>query len=86
MSASLDSQFSNKAFGVGLGSVTHPMLSDFHPKGKVAADYDVYNEQSGMAKRSAFVIDKDGVVRFSREYTGPLPDVEELLAEVDKLA
>ena len=76
-----------RAFSTGLGGVTHPILSDYHPKGKVAIAYDVYNEEVGLPKRSAFVIDKDGVVRYSKESpAGSLPDVEELLAELDKLA
>ncbi len=85
LSASVDSQFSSKVFGMGLGGVSHPILADFHPKGQVATAFGVYNEDAGIAKRSAFVIDKEGVVRFSKEYTGSLPDVDELLAEVDKL-
>ena len=56
-----------------------------HPKGKVATAYGIYNDESGMSKRAAFVIDKEGIVRFSKVYSGGLPDVEELLAELDKL-
>jgi len=85
LSASTDSQFANKAFGVGLGGVTHPILSDFHPKGSVAKAYEIYNEDGGRANRAAFVIDKNGVVKFSKEYTGGLPDIDELLGEIDKL-
>ena len=85
LSASTDSQYANKSFGVGLGGVTHPILSDFHPKGEVAKSYEVYNDEGGRANRSAFIIDKNGVVRFSKEYTGGLPDIDELLAEIDRL-
>ncbi len=85
MSASVDSQFANRAFGTALGGVTHPILADFHPKGKVAQDYGIYNEDAGIARRSVFIIDKDGVVRYKKVYSQGLPDVEELLAEVDKL-
>ena len=72
-------------FANGLGGVTHPVLSDYHPKGQVAGAYGIYNDESGMSRRAAFVIDKEGVVRFSKVYSGGLPDMEELLAEVDKL-
>ena len=85
LSASTDSQFSQRAFSVGLGGVTHPILADFHPKGATAKAFDVYNEESGLPRRSVFIIDKDGVVRFSNVYTSGLPDVEDLLAELDKL-
>lgn len=85
MSASVDSQFSHKAFGASLGGVTHPILSDFHPKGQVAEAYGVYNEEHGFVRRSVFIIDKDGIVRYKQVYSRGLPNVEEILAEVDKL-
>ena len=85
LSASADSQYSQRAFGVGLGMVTHPILADWHPKGEVAKAYGVWNDRGGNPIRSVFIIDKSGVVRFSREYTGGLPNVDEVLAEVDKL-
>lgn len=85
MSASVDSQFAHKAFGAALGGVTHPILSDFHPKGSVAQAYGIYNEDVGIARRAVFIIDKDGIVRYQQVYTKGLPDVDELLAEVDKL-
>ena len=85
MSASVDSQFAHKAFGAALGGVTHPILSDFHPKGSVAQAYGVYNDDVGIARRSVFIIDKDGIVRYKQVYTQGLPNVEEILAEVGKL-
>jgi len=42
-----------------------PLLSDFWPHGAVAQSYGVFNEDAGMANRGTFLIDKDGVVRFS---------------------
>jgi len=85
LSASCDSQYANKAFAIGLGGVTHPIVSDWHPKGKVAQEWGVYNADRGLPIRSAFVIDKEGIVRFKKIYTGELPTPEELLAELDKL-
>ena len=85
MSASVDSQFSQRAFGASLGGVAHPILADFHPKGAVASAFGVYNEERGIATRSVFIIDKDGVVRWKKVYTSGLPDVNEVLAEVEKL-
>jgi peroxiredoxin len=72
-------------FCAGMGGVSHPVLSDFHPHGAVARAYDVFNEANGQPRRAAFLIDKDGVIRFSQEYQGVLPQVDDLLAEVDKL-
>ena len=42
-----------------------PLLADFEPKGAVAKMYGVYNEESGEAERALFVIDSNGLVRWS---------------------
>lgn len=49
---------------------TFPLLSDFWPHGAVAQQYDVFNEAAGIANRGTFVVDKDGIIRFS-EMNGP---------------
>ena len=66
--------------------MAHPILADFHPKGGVAKSFDVYNEETGLPRRSVFVIDKEGVVRFSTVYTSGLPAVDDVIAELDKIA
>lgn len=39
-----------------------------------------------MDKRAAFVVDKDGVIRYAKEYApGTIPECKELLAELTKL-
>ncbi|HEV8600856.1 MAG TPA: redoxin domain-containing protein [Gemmatimonadales bacterium] len=45
------------------------LLSDFEPKGEVARQYGVYNAQEGTTERALFVIDGDGVIRWS--YVSP---------------
>ena len=47
-----------------------PILSDFEPKGEVARKYGVYRKEEGVAERALFVIDKDGVIRWS--YVSPI--------------
>ena len=42
-----------------------PLLSDFEPKGAVAKTYGAYRPQDGTAARALFVIDADGVIRWS---------------------
>jgi len=42
-----------------------PLLSDFWPHGKVAKAYDVFDERSGAARRSSYIIDREGIVRWS---------------------
>ena len=82
----MDSTPSLRAFAAGLGGVGYPLLSDFHPKGAVLQQLDLYNEERGNARRSASLIDKEGVVRWHRVYQpGTLPDPDEALTELDKL-
>ncbi len=62
------------------------MLADFHPKGQVSKLYGVYNEERGTADRAVVIVDKRGIVRFSRVYTSmPELDIADILAEIGKL-
>jgi len=47
-----------------------PLLSDFEPKGEVARAYHVYRAEAGTSERALYVIDADGVVRWS--YVSPV--------------
>jgi peroxiredoxin len=42
-----------------------PLLTDFEPKGGVARKYGVYRDQEGTSERALFVIDADGIIRWS---------------------
>src|SRR5213593_1987556 len=42
-----------------------PLLADFEPKGAVARAYGVYREADGVCERALFVIDGEGVIRWS---------------------
>ncbi|HVH38890.1 MAG TPA: redoxin domain-containing protein [Gemmatimonadaceae bacterium] len=46
-----------------------PLLADFEPKGGTARAYGAYDEKVGTAERALFVIDGDGVIRWS--YVSP---------------
>ena len=46
-----------------------PLLSDFEPKGVVARLYGVYDQRDGTSERALFVIDGDGIIRWS--YVSP---------------
>lgn len=46
-------------------SYQFPVLSDFWPHGKTARDYDVFVEERGCALRGTFIIDREGVIRWS---------------------
>jgi peroxiredoxin len=43
----------------------YPLLSDFWPHGQVASAYGVFNEALGAPERGTFVIDKQGIVRWT---------------------
>lgn len=57
--------FSQQAFARGLG-VRFPLVSDWGRDVAAAygVRYDVWKGHDGVAKRSLFVIDRDGVVRY----------------------
>jgi peroxiredoxin len=47
-----------------------PLLSDFEPKGDVSRRYGAYRERDGFSERALYVIDADGIVRWS--YLSPV--------------
>lgn len=60
-----------------------PLLSDFNKEvsGAYGTLYDTWIfDMKGVSKRSAFVIDKDGVIRYAEvlESAGDLPDFEKI--------
>ena len=64
-----------------------PLLADFEPKGAVARRYGVYRNGEGTSERALFVIDPDGVIRWS--YVSPVgvnPGADGILAALDTLA
>lgn len=68
-----------------MGGINFPMLSDFYPHGAVCTMYDCLRPEGGFPKRAVFIIDKQGVVRFRKEYDKGIPENKELLAELDKI-
>jgi peroxiredoxin len=63
-----------------------PLLADFEPKGGVARAYGVYRSQDGICERALFVIDSDGIIRWS--YVSPLgvnPGADGILAALEAL-
>jgi len=59
-----DSPFTLKEWATAQ-SLTYPVLSDFWPHGAVAQAYGVFNDDLGCAVRGTFLIDGEGVVRWS---------------------
>jgi mycoredoxin-dependent peroxiredoxin len=64
LAVSCDSVQTLRAFAEREG-YDFPLLSDFWPHGAVARSYGVFNEKVGVAVRGSFLIDPEGVVRWS---------------------
>jgi peroxiredoxin len=60
LGVSVDSTWANRAFREQIGA-EFPILSDF--KREAARAYGVMNEANGVARRSTFVIDPEGIVQ-----------------------
>jgi len=86
---SVDTFFALKAFQTDQ-KLTFPLLSDFNKQ--VIRDYGVFNEDmiglKGIAKRAVFVIDKDGIVRYSEVLADARnePDYDKVFEALQQLA
>jgi peroxiredoxin len=82
---SVDSAWCHAAFAQHR-NLHFSLLADFHPKGEAAKIYGVYDEQNGVSKRALFVLDGEGVIRWS--YVSPMgvnPDAEGILATLEQM-
>jgi peroxiredoxin len=87
---SVDSVFSHQAFAKELGGLPYELIADFERK--MVTDYGVRRDDvegySGIPRRTAFVIDGAGIIRWtwttSREK--PQPDYDLVLEEARKAA
>jgi peroxiredoxin len=63
-----------------------PLLPDFEPKGEISRLYGVYRDGDGTSERALFVIDRDGVIRWS--YVSPVgmnPGADGILKALEDL-
>ena len=66
LGVSVDSQYSHLAWlqtdreAGGLGDIAYPLVSDLNKT--IARDYNVLDEDAGVAVRGLFIIDPDGVI------------------------
>ena len=82
---SVDSVWSHLAFAKDR-NLHFPLLSDFEPKGEVARTYQVYRAKDGTTERALFVIDADGIIRWS--YVSPVgvnPGADGILRALESL-
>ncbi|MDX2646417.1 peroxiredoxin [Streptomyces sp. PA03-1a] len=75
LAVSNDSMHTQRVFAEQEG-LEYPLLSDFWPHGEVSRAYGVFAEDKGCAVRGTFVIDKEGVVRWT--VVNGLPDARDL--------
>ena len=88
LAVAVTATFSQQAFAASLG-VDFPLLSDWDRTVCAAygVRYDVWKGHAGLAKRSVFVIDRGGTVRY-RWVTDDalvLPDLDAVVAALREL-
>ena len=85
MGISVDSVFCHRAFADSLG-IPFPLLSDFNRE--VCRTYGAYHDEilglKGIAKRAAFLIGRDGLVKYEwvSDDPGALPDMTEIKGRI----
>jgi len=82
---SVDGVWSHRAFAQDR-NLRFPLLADFEPKGEVARAYQVYRAQEGTSERALYVIDAEGLVRWS--YVSPVsvnPGADGILRALERL-
>lgn len=68
LAISVDGKWCHQAYAQQRG-LRFPLLNDFEPKGAVSRRYGVYDGEQGVARRALFVIDAEGMIRWS--YVSP---------------
>ncbi len=75
-----------KAWAEQLGGLPFPLLSDYWPHGAIGKAYGVFNDERGMDKRSAFLVDAKGVIRYAKVYEpGTIPESKDLLERLRQI-
>jgi peroxiredoxin len=83
---SVDGAWCHRAFAESR-NLHFPLLADFHPKGAVSQEYGVYDGEIGMSVRALFVLDGDGLIRWS--YVSPIgvnPGADGILTALESMA
>ena len=82
---SVDGVWCHRAFKEAR-NLRFPLLADFEPKGAVSRAYGVYREKDGISERALFVIDAEGIIRWS--YLSPIgvnPGADGVLTALEAL-
>jgi peroxiredoxin len=82
---SVDGVWCHKAFAEAR-HLKFPLLADFEPKGAVSRSYGAYRARDGFSERALFLVDRDGVIRWS--YLSPVdvnPGADGILEALEAL-
>jgi peroxiredoxin len=85
LGVSVDGEWCHKAYAEAM-RIKFPLLSDFEPKGEVSRRYGAYDADHGVSQRALFVIDGNGVIRWS--YLSPAavnPGADGIFRALDEL-
>jgi len=85
LAISVDGVWSHLAFSKDRKYRGITLLSDFEPKGAIAKAYGVYRNGDGTSERALFVLDENGIVRWS--YLSPVgvnPGADGILAALEE--
>jgi peroxiredoxin len=85
LGVSVDGIWSHLAFAKDR-NLHFPLLADFEPKGEVSRRYNAYRDSDGTSERALYVIDEEGVIRWS--YISPVglnPGADGILRALESL-
>ncbi len=86
LAISCDPIASKQAWGISLGGISFPLVSDFWPHGEMSSAYGVFNAEFGRPDRAIFIVDTAGVIRWRKVFeAGTLPDNSELSAALREI-
>lgn len=88
LGVSVDSFFTLNQFKKQQG-LNYPLLSDFNKEAATAYGclYEEFFGYKGVAKRSAFIVDREGIIRYAEvlEKAGDLPDFDSIRTTLARL-
>ncbi|HVH16292.1 MAG TPA: redoxin domain-containing protein [Candidatus Angelobacter sp.] len=85
LAISVDNIWSHLAFAKDR-KLNFPVLADFEPKGDVSRKYGAFKEKIGESARALFIIDGQGIVRWSHlSPDGVNPGAEGILSALEQL-
>lgn len=86
LGVSVDGVWSHRAFAKDR-NLNYPLLADFEPKGEASRAYGAYHQESGTSLRASFVIDAEGIIRWSHlSPNGVNPGADGILSALEGLS